>query len=230
MGSKPLTVEQINRYTYMKKAVAEYPLSVGGAGQVGHHRVFVRDIEFYDIDDITKAVGTPVDLVYVDLPWGGGVTSQFRKRAGMQKGSYGEFRIQFCKLLAQLHAKHIVLEMGNSWVEKWKEVLAEHGLKVTHTVQGTYYRRDPMTYMLIGPKAAMLADSLRGVDDMDSPGVVIQQLPDVRHVVDLCCGRGTTAYWAEKFGRRFTGVELDPDRASGALFHVDMLMKEKADG
>ncbi len=226
VSTKPLTVEQINRYVYQKRAVEEFPLQFGGNGSYAHARVFVRDIEFDSLEEIRSLIGMHVNLLYVDLPWGGGITSQFRKRAGMPKGDYATFRKRFCELAWLLNPDHIVLEMGDRWVEKWVEDLKAVGIEVV-TTKGTYYRKSPMTYMVSSPGSSSLIKSLSGVDDMDSPGVVMEKIGTGGHVVDLCCGRGTTAFWAMKKGWTFTGVELDADRASGTLFHVKKVLEEK---
>jgi hypothetical protein len=205
-----------------KQHLARFPISSGDVVTVGPHQLSCFDIE-HQLDSMLDAIAQrSINGIYTDLPWGPALASGFRRKAGMPQmtSDYEAFKKEIAALLLRWPVP-FVLEMGRTWTQKWVGVLRDQGVLVNGVAEGVYYKTKPMDYIVGGIEDSTLADTLirqlTGVDDDYGPGVFLDVLPDVSHVLDPCCGKGLTARHALYRGRTFTGNEMAPYRAAGTL-------------
>lgn len=201
----------------------QYPIGHEEAWPVGEHRVSTFDLAV-GADRLIGHLPARPSLLYVDPPWGAGLATGFRTKAGVGgKADFPALMRTLGRVVVTANAAVSVVEQGDRWVAQMLAAFREAGVGAPfHTVPGTYAKTRPMTYVIIATDAyvaEMVGGALRGVNDDVSPGVVMDALGlrPGEVVFDPMCGRGRTAGHAVQRGLRFVGNELAPYRAASTI-------------
>lgn len=196
-----------------------YPIKPGEVweSQSGD-KVMVGDLTKDNVKNLCESV----DLVYVDPPWGQGLLSGFRTKAGIsEKQSFDDFLARMFRVISSVNPKYVFIEMGNAWVDSLCRAGNVSGRKVVDTYPITYNDTRPATLLQFRGSAPSLRvyPLLEKVyDDSETPRIVVESLNDkVSSVLDLCTGRGATAEAAWEHKKVFYGMELNPKRLAWVL-------------
>lgn len=208
-----------------------WPVQLGEWWAAGRHTIYCGDIETEDgfaaVTRIPSANGTDKEspmLYYIDPPYTPALASGYRTKAGRpRKVNFDGLLTRILMATQSVHRTGTVLmEMGASTQPRFVRLALGMGARVVREWPITYYKKHGCFLNLIqwphqwGRKLAYLDFS--GMDDEETPELAIQAftLPNDL-VVDTCTGRGLTAVMAERYQRRFVGLELSPYRLSVAL-------------
>jgi len=194
----------------------------GEVWAAGDHVVACGDLRTGAVAWLIQEFG-PVHLIYVDPPWSGSVISVFSRQAGVERTeSFDEFLVQVARAPLNFRGPAF-FEMGKAKAHTLLAALVDQGGVLTHEWTITYDRDRPCRLMRVtfGPGRPFDCD-LTGLDDADTPRIVIEGQTDPGQVVlDYCAGRGCTAIAAVLTGRRSVNMELCPDRAQAALVALE---------
>lgn len=199
-----------------------FPVAVGQTWKCGEHLFHCSDLmASTTFDDLL--VANPPDLLYSDPPWGQSLANSFRTKAGLEKAEYRWTNL-YERIAAIGHAFEIPIWVECSTIEHRDGqhvplTLAAESHPYRGYVQLVYYRKHPMGLFYAGAEPAndVLLDSMRGVDDDFTPGIVMASYAESGVVIDPCSGRGVTSRQAQEKGWRSVNNELNPNRVSAAL-------------
>lgn len=209
-----------------------FPVKQGQVWAVGRHTYVcgdLRDDPYLREHLADLPYESRPSVVYTDPPWGQALLNGFRTKAGKPKATYRweELYGDIARLAQALDAP--------LWIEGSKPD-SRDGAKVPGTVTAAgphvgqwtvkYYRKHPSGLYYAGstPFPASLTDTLRGMDDDDTPLAVMRATTTERKVVlDPCGGRGQTAKCAEAAGWSSVLNEMHPNRVSAGLVRLAKL-------
>jgi hypothetical protein len=155
----------------------------------------------------------PPTLLYCDPPWNQGNGNAFRTKAGLGRAEYTWVEL-YQRIVGYVSTTFPV------WLESGRRQLPEIVSKVLNgrpnvkAIPATYYKRNPSLIWYSGSDPSPV--DLTGMDDEDTPGVVMQAYPKGL-VFDPCAGRGCTPVHAAKLGWSSLSIELSPYRTSAGL-------------
>lgn len=196
----------------------------GDIWQQGRHRFVCGDLEDPQLED-----RLPWDdplVTYTDPPWGPGLATGFRTKAGVpRKVDYDRFLEALFSLLTRTEYD-ILFEQGIKWQEQTEAAAVRAGISLSQTVPITYNGPNPalLTHGWARRRALEDIEFCRDKDDWWTPGLVLSMLQGLLSVpltvMDPCLGMGRTAVAAEGLGVACLGIELHPNRLSAAMFRV----------
>lgn len=217
-----------------------HPVAVGQTWAIGRHRFHCSDLmSTLSFDSLVHSAvltlaGLPA-VLYSDPPWGQSLVNSFRTKAGLQHATY-RWEELYSRIAKLGHAERLPV-----WVEGSK---ADHrdGRKIPATIAAylgaprplvtayvelVYYGKNPMGLYYAGVAQPPLnIESMRGVDDDHTPGMVMKAYGSAGLVIDPCAGRGQTSREAERTGWTSVNNELNPMRVSAALVRMQKLTGE----
>ena len=209
-------------WTYEKSGGLDYPVESGQIwavgqlkGSTGFHVYacldFMSDFGHSRVQELLR-YSNPT-LLYCDPPWNQGNGNAFRTKAGLERAEYTWLEL-YQRIVSYVPQTFPVwLESGR---RQMPEIVSQvlNGRPNVKIVEATYYRRNPSLICYSGPDLAPV--DLTGMDDEDTPGVVMQAYQKGL-VFDPCAGRGCTPVHAAKLGWSSLSIELSPHRTSAGL-------------
>jgi hypothetical protein len=209
-------------------AETRYPVKDGEVWHVGPHFVAAGDLTRGDLQALFSFLDSPpLQMVYIDPPYTSSSATSSRAAADTvlhHQTAPVRFAYFARVLLSELKAVagcDIFMEMGLGSARTIEQALAETGARTLNRWGTTYYRKYPShlwRFRFSPGGEPMPAAALEGLDDEQSPARAIQ-LATRRGdtVLDCVFGNGLTAVAAQGLGRRFIGLELNPQRVSVTL-------------
>lgn len=211
------------------EAGEKYPVQFGDLWAVGDHWFMCSDLMDSRIFDETALELRTPTLLYCDPPWGQALVNGFRTKAGLGKATY-RWEELYARIAQIGHSRGIPVWMEGSKSEsrdgqKIPGVIAHPRERGYPGYFGTtYFKTHPSGLYYAGtvPHPASLDGILEGVDDEETPGVVMSAY-EPGTVVDPCAGMGLTSRHAWKHGWGSVNNELSPFRMSAALDNLVMM-------
>ena len=220
------TTEERNiaeRWKYEGAGGRSYPVEPGQVWEVlsqGRTRSHIYACLDFMSDEGTVRVEEllrqyPPTLLYCDPPWGQGLVNGFRTKAGLDKADY-RWEDLYRRVIGYVGREvPIWLESGRREREQVLEILK--GYDNVTVFPATYYKRNPSLIYYAGEVPPVV--DVSGMDDGDTPGVVMSRMPHGR-VFDPCAGLGGTAVHAARQGWSSLSIEMSPFRQSAGLFQL----------
>lgn len=169
----------------------------------------------------------PCDMMYVDPPWGAGVASTYRTKAGVQRRQVNANNLYERIVEPARSRRQLAYVETGIRQRKWLvSLLKDLGARVT-VWDTTYYGNKPSVLAAADwrPEPTALPD-FTGLDDEHTPVVAIKAHQPSR-VLDPCGGRGLTARAAWEVGASSLLHELSPYRMAEALKSMRALTGEE---
>lgn len=205
-----------------------YPVAFGDIWRIGEHIVACGDLEKGDAQRLIRRFGAP-EMTYADPPWTPSLLTNFRHRAGFEKGqSFADFLRSLALSVATTN-NDIYVEIGLQQEELLRTTFS--GVRVTPTGEWpiTYYNDLTKVAKLLRfttNVAARGQADFTGMDDESTPRLAVMTSSSEGDLVfDPCTGHGLTAEAAHKLRRRFMGLEINPARTAVT---IDMLGRMNA--
>ena len=206
---------QTKAYLYTN-AIKEFPVKAGEVWGCANAIFVCGDLEEDSrLEDVLTDY--PCDMMYVDPPWGAGVASTYRTKAGVQRRQVNANNLyQRIVEPARVRQQLAYVETGIRQRKWLLGLLNDLGAQVT-VWDTTYYGNKPSVLAAADwrPEPTGLPN-FTGLDDEDTPLVAIKAHKPGR-VLDPCGGRGLTARAAWQAGTASLLHELSPYRMAEAL-------------
>jgi predicted RNA methylase len=201
----------------------KFPINENEVWKAGNHLLTVRDLtnltnlDFFGIKEF--------DMSYIDPPWNTGNINSFYTKAGLEeRKQFNSFIIKLIDLIKVCSPEVNYMEMGKQNKDFVINEIENAGGKVTNEWKITYYKKFPcflIRYTFSDLPGIDL--NLTGIDDDDTPMIVMQAEKNISNVIDLCTGRGLTGRTAQKLGISFYGNELNKRRLACLIDYYSQL-------
>lgn len=210
-------------WTYGKQGT-RFPVAEEQVWKVGSHTFVCSDLMtsslYFDV-----LADSPPTLVYCDPPWGNSLLNGFRTKAGKPKATY-DWTLLY-RRIAALATQYAV----DCWLEGSKPS-SRDGSQILPTMLNVHTAQWEITYGSANHPAGLyfsgavpyppsLTDALTGVNDIDTPRLVMQAYPPGGTVADPCSGRGNTSRQAHAAGWSSVLNEMNVNRMSAALARAE---------
>lgn len=177
---------------------------------IGRGIVRVHDI-FNELPEFMKEA----DLVVSDPPYNKSALSSFYTKAEIEKkpDSFESFFDRYFEVIAQINPKIVCLEIGvpqlDMYLAKMKPLY-----KNIHTVESYYYKNKKNKCLFLFASNEPLPQVVYDMPFFDEENAIAYLCAnlDFKCVADPCMGLGLVAFYANKFGRKFVGTELNKYR------------------
>lgn len=218
MGARVTTVHGGKEVWKYGDAGDRYPVMEGDIWQVGEHIVACGDNSRGASGELMDLYGAP-DFIYSDPPWNQGNVNSFRTKAGLTHDTSGfaSFLVPYTAAVTRSRGGAMI-EMGVKELPTLDAAMASHGWQQVKVWQIVYFGKKPCVMACYAPAGSPVLSKTftgdpTGWDDTLTPGWSIEQLSKPGDVIyDPCMGRGLTAEFAVKLGRKARGTELHPRR------------------
>lgn len=158
------------------------------------------------------------DCVFVDPPYNLALLNGFYSKAGRsdKQGEFTPFMDRVFECIAELKPHSAFIEIG-------KECLADFIIRtrplfkyVTFYNSSYFHDPDNKCYIIHGTNDhgfRLLAGRAK-LDHKDEADIIAWITAEYPYncIADLCMGKGLTGFYANKAGRQFVGIELNPER------------------
>lgn len=195
-------------------AFERYDMS--GEIHVGTGTLKVHDI-FDKIPDFMKEA----DIVFSDPPCSFGNLKSFYTKAEIEERTtqYLAFQKRFFAVLDEISPRLVFLEVFKINKEAFVSELSAR-YKNIKVFDSMYYKKAQNKCWIIMASNDELPDiDLNGIDEEYAIERICEQIP-FECIADPCMGMGLVAFYANKFGKRFAGTELNKKRLAVGVERV----------
>jgi hypothetical protein len=197
-------------WTYGAEGAA-YPVEPGQTWACGEQRFTCGSLFDYRPD-------RPPYLVYADPPWNQGNLASFHTKAGLDRPAHTWLDV-YRRIIELAQGAPCFIEGGQRQAEQVGALCL--AAPVYRCWPITYYGRHPAVLHYCGPSLLPPGLELAGLDDDDTPKMILAAYPPWEaDVLDPCAGRGTTSRAAAAMGWSSVNIEIHPRRMSAALFRL----------
>ena len=194
----------------------------GNIIDIGNGKLMVHDW----IDSLPSFM-KEADLVFSDPPWNlGNVTSFYTKASKEYRVfDFEEYYPIFFKRIKQINPKVCYVEVGKQYLAEFIIEMKKIYPKVTFYNSMYYNNPQNKCYIIRGSyKKSKLPKSL---DYMDEEKIIewICKNEDLETIGDICMGQGLVAKYAQRYGKKFVGTELNEKRLNTAIQRVKKEIK-----
>lgn len=153
------------------------------------------------------------DVIFSDPPYNQSALSSYYTKAERkgEAGKFTDFIDVFFKRIDEINPKIVILECGIKQTDKFIEKLFPRYKNITQK-ESEYYAKYPCNILISSNKK--IPDVLTEMPRMDEEKIIdyICKKLNFSCIGDLCMGKGLVAYYANKYGKKFVGTELNKYR------------------
>ena len=172
-------------------------------------------VKVHDIFNPTPAFMLEADIVISDPPYNKSALSSFYTKAEIEKkpDSFESFLARYFEVIDEIKPKLLCLEIGVPQLGMYTDILKSK-YKYIHSTESYYYKNKKNKCLFLFasndpiPQAAL---DMPFLDEENAIAYLCANL-DYHCVADPCMGLGLVAFYANKFGRKFVGTELNKYR------------------
>lgn len=187
---------------------------MSGEINIGNGIVCVHDI-FQPIPEFMKQA----DCMFVDPPCSkGNLKSFYTKNGTYLNNSYEEFNNALFRSIDDIKPKYVFIEVFKSNKDFFEVLLKERYSNVSIT-QSYYYRdKQKVCWIIQGSN-----DSLHEIPYLDEQLVIEHICKEIEFhcIADPCIGRGLVGFYANKYGKKFVGTELNEKRLAVLIDRIN---------
>lgn len=172
-------------------------------------------VKVHDIFNPTPAFMLEADLVISDPPYNKSALSSFYTKAEIEKKpeSFEGFLARYFEVIAEINPKLLCLEIGVPQLEMYQNILKDKYKNIA-VVESYYYKNKKNKCLFLfasNEPIPQVALDMPFFDEENAIAYLCANL-DYECVADPCMGLGLVAFYANKFGRKFAGTELNKYR------------------
>jgi hypothetical protein len=187
---------------------AAYPVQPGEQWRIGDHLFICGSL--FDV----QPPKVPY-LVYADPPWNQGNLTSFHTKAGLPRPAHSWLDV-YRRIIELAQGAPCFIEGGQKQAQDVADICL--GEPAYRSWPITYYGKHPAVLHYCGSPYLPPGLDLAGLDDDDTPKMVLASYPPWEaDVLDPCAGRGVTSRAAQAAGWPSVNIELHPRRISAAL-------------
>lgn len=188
----------------------------------GKIKVGTGVVQVHDIFEKTPEFMLEADAVFVDPPYNQSALSSYYTKADIKlPKSFADFKVRLLEVINEIKPKIVFLESGKKQSKEWTGQLREMFDNVT--ARDSYYCHSRKNVCdIICACNGEIPECIENLPLMDEQKVIqlICQSVDFDCIADPCMGRGLVAYYADMYGRKFVGTELNPKRLAVCIERV----------
>lgn len=203
-----------NKWEY-DGSIKKYPIAPGEVWEQGGNKVAINDIF-----DGLPAFMKEADLVFIDPPWNLGNANAFVTKAGRTdyKDDFVRFYKKVFERLSEINPEIAYIEIGKEYLAEFMIEAKKLYKYVTCYNSSYYHKKENVCYVIRASRKAK-KPKLDGMDEEDIIAWICEN-EEYSCIGDFVMGRGLVGYYAHKFGRRFVGCELNPNRLAVLLNRI----------
>ena len=181
-------------------------------------------VKVHDIFNPLPAFMKKATVLFSDPPCGQGNIKSFYTKADIGAVPvFDSFRERFFQCMDEIAPHTVFIEVFKQNKSYFFDQIAARFADV-QIVDSTYYHsRKHVCWIVCATNApsqffSNVCASISGIDEQDAISKICQLLPQDDTIGDLCMGQGFVGFYANHFGKRFVGTELNKKRL-GVLLH-----------
>lgn len=189
--------------------------NMDGKIKIGTGIVKVHDI-FEPLPEFMKNA----DVVFSDPPCSrGNLTSFYTKAEKKNTHEYAEFYERFFEVLEEINPKMVFVEVFKSNFDIFFKEL-EHLYRSVVAFDSMYYNRPKnKCWILVASDEEVPDYPFNGVDEEKIIELICRDV-DFDCIADPCMGKGLVGFYANRYGKKFAGTELNPKRLAVCVERV----------
>lgn len=172
-------------------------------------------VRVHDIFNQTPAFMLDADLVISDPPYNASALSGFYTKAEIDKkpDSFESFFDRFFEVVAEINPKLVCLEIGVPQLDMYLKKLRPMYSHIIQ-VESCYYKNKKNKCIFLFASNGDIPGFLYDVPFMDEEELIafLCKSLDYECVADPCMGLGLVGFYANKYGKKFVGTELNKYR------------------
>lgn len=188
---------------------------MSGEIAVGTGIVKVHDI-YSGIPDFIKEA----DCLFTDPPCSrGNLKSFYTKAEIMLEKSYEAFNLALFETISQINPKRVFIEVFKSNKEIIENYLNTRFEKVLVTQSYYYFDKSKICWIIQASNDGIVYD----IPYLDEQQIIefICRKVDFECIADPCMGRGLVGFYANKYGKKFVGTELNEKRLAVLIERIN---------
>lgn len=189
-----------------------------GVIEIGTGTVKVHNI-FDPLPDFMKEA----NLVFCDPPCSLGNINSFYTKAGRSdyQKSYMPFAMRLWEVIGEIAPNTVVMELFKSNKELM-ETEAKRRYEYVDVYNSTYYHnKDNKCYIMVCRNyQTEIPYPIEGMDEQDVIEWICKNV-EYDCIADPCMGRGLVGFYANKYGKKFVGTELNKNRLAVLLERIN---------
>lgn len=199
----------------------------------GDIRVGTGILRVHDMFDKLPDFMREADIIFSDPPYNQSAMSSYYTKANLPKRTEGFCGLQrrFMECVDIIEPKVVCLETGVKQESDWAALLSDIGYTNQLSKDSYYYGNKNLACKIIfaTKSGTDIPEVLQKMPLVDEEKVIeyICQNYDFNCIGDLCMGKGLVAFYANKYGKRFVGTELNVNRLAVCVERVSTGEKGK---
>lgn len=188
----------------------------------GEIKIGTGIVKVHDIFEPLPKFMKSADTIFCDPPCSRGNLTSFYTKAGLSNPhEYADFYKRFFEILQEINPSKVFIEVFKSNYNVFKQNL-ESIYKNVIVLESMYYRRKENKCWIISASNEKLPSDFLSLPLMDEEDIIklICQSVDFDCIADPCMGKGLVAFYANKYGRKFVGTELNLKRLAVCVDRV----------
>ena len=180
-------------------------------------------VKVHDIFDPLPDFMMQADCIFSDPPCSNGNLRAFYTKAEIdqQEKEFSAFRDRFFECVDQIKPRLLILETFKANHMSFLERVRARYSNVK-VYDSMYYRRPcNHCYIIVASNDQIdeYFDSIQGIDEEDVIEWICKNVP-FHCIADPCMGKGLVGFYANKYGRKFVGTELNKKRLAVLLERI----------
>ena len=172
-------------------------------------------VRVHDIFNPTPPFMLDADIVISDPPYNKSALTGFYTKAEIEKkpDSFEAFLFRYFEVIDEINPRLLCLEIGVPQFSMYEAILKDK-YQYIFCVESCYYKQVKNKCLFLFASNEPLPDCILKMPFMDEEKVIdsLCQNLDFNCVADPCMGLGLVGFYANKYGKRFVGTELNKYR------------------
>jgi hypothetical protein len=188
---------------------------MNGEINIGTGIVKVHDI-FDEIPEFMKQA----DCLFIDPPCNDGNLKSFYTKADLEKrDTISKFNNRLFDLIDTINPNHLFIEVFKSNFDEIFSRLNERYGTDMSVFESYYYGKSTNKCWIFYASLQGVSFDLPFLDEEKAIEFICKNL-DFNCIGDLCMGKGLVGFYANKYGKRFVGTELNKKRLACLVEHI----------
>lgn len=180
----------------------------------GEIQIGTGTVKVHDIFNPLPAFMKEADVIFSDPPCSEGNLKSFYTKADLEKSKfYGDFQKRFFECVDEIKPKDLFVEVFASNRETFFDECKKRYAEI-HTIPSRYYNNRKNKCWVLYASDKINHELTQILWDKDEQKIIelICKNHSFKCIGDLCMGRGLVGLYANKYGKKFVGTELNKKR------------------
>lgn len=178
-------------------------------------------VKVHDIFDNLPVFMKEADCLFIDPPCNEGNLKSFYTKADLEKkNSILKFNNRLFDLIDDINPKHLFIEVFKSnFDEIFSKLNERYGTDMT-VFESYYYGNKNNKCWIFYASLESITFEIPLIDEEKAIEFICENL-DFNCIGDLCMGKGLVGFYANKYGKKFVGTELNKKRLACLVEHIN---------